>query len=52
MMLSCPAKAGHPVIAGAEDNSITWRLLDHPLSRMMTAVDYAALDATGTASTV
>jgi hypothetical protein len=30
--VSCPAKAGHPVM-------MAWRLLDHPLSRVMTAED-------------
>jgi hypothetical protein len=34
--LSCPAKAGHPVIAKLEIDPALRRILGHPPSRMMT----------------
>ena len=38
--LSCPAKAGHPVL-------MVWQLLDHPLSRVMTAEDRSSCEHFG-----
>jgi hypothetical protein len=40
---SCPAQAGHPVIAKAEILSRRWRLLDRPPSRTMTTGGLSAV---------